>query len=147
MKDFKNAIKMIIRHFFMITVCVMFVTAMSDLITGDFSWDYSYDAGYPWLIMLTGLLGALPSALFYFGKEPTKKKFYARVAVHFILIEAVIMTEGFILKWYENFLNAAIIFAVILVIYVMVWLFTIKTTSMDAENINEALKKFNADEE
>lgn len=147
MKDIKNIIKMIITHFFMISVCVMFITALIDVITGDFSWGYTYQPSYPWLIMLTGLLGALPSALFYFRKEPTKKQFYMRVVIHWVMIEAVIMTEGFFLGWYHDFLNAFIIFAIILIVYGMVWFFSAKTTSKDAVDINEALKKLNSEEE
>ena len=81
MKEFKETIGMVLSHFFIITVCVMLVTATLDLIVGGVSLS-GYTKYYPWIAMLTGLAGALPSFLFCFKNEPTKKRFYLRVVLH-----------------------------------------------------------------
>lgn len=140
----KDVIKEVIIHFFVITVAVMFVISVQNLIIGDF--DYKYPAEYPWVIMLTGLLGALPTFLFYFKKEPTKKQFYTRVAIHFVLIATLILTEGRLVGWYDEFLEGVIIFISILAVYFFVWLFTYLTNRNIVNGINNALEKFNNDE-
>ena len=144
--DYKFIIKLIISQFFMITVCVMLVTAILDLITGNVALGGSEKA-YPWIAMLTGLAGALPSVLFFFREEPTKFQFYRRVAVHIVLIEALKLIEGAVLNWYSNFSGALLIFAAILAVYLLVWFFTMLLNRNAADGINKALQEFNADEE
>ena len=144
--DFKLIIKLIISQFFMITVCAMLVTSILDLIIGNVSLGEN-EKVYPWIAMLTGLAGSLPSLLFYFREEPTKNQFYRRVAVHFALIEALILIEGAALKWYTGFFGALIVFAAVLVVYALVWFFTMLLNRNAADGINKALQEFNADEE
>jgi Protein of unknown function (DUF3021). len=97
--------------------------------------------------MLTGLAGALPSVLFFFREEPTKFQFYRRVAMHFALIEVLILIEGAVLNWYSNFSGALLIFTAILAVYLLVWFFTMLLNKNAADGINKALQEFNADEE
>ena len=56
------------------------------------------------------------------------------------------MAEGALLGWYRKPLGAIIHFVVILVVYVLVWLFTLLFNKTIADNINKALKKYNDDE-
>ena len=70
----REVIKAVITHFFVITVAVMFVISAQNLIIGGP--DYKYPAEYPWVIMLTGLLGALPTFLFYFKKMVDRFIYY-----------------------------------------------------------------------
>ena len=140
----REVIKAVITHFFVITVAVMFVISAQNLIIGGP--DYKYPAEYPWVIMLTGLLGALPTFLFYFKKENNKKQFYTRVVIHFVLITALILTEGRLVGWYDKFSEGVIIFISILAIYFFVWLFTCLMNRNIVNGINNALEKFNNDE-
>ena len=66
MIDIKRILKIIISQFFTITVCVMFFTSVVNLFWG---FGIKYDSSYPWILMLTGLLGALPSLVFIFNKR------------------------------------------------------------------------------
>ena len=137
---------MVIMQFFIITVCAMFVIAASNtLFSGGLN--YPIDASFPWVMMLTGFLGSLPSLLFFFRNEPTKKQFYIRVAIHFFAIEAVILIEGRILGWYSTFNNMMIIAAMVFVVYALVWVFSFISDRSAAVNINKALERFNIDEE
>ena len=141
--QFKDTVKTIIMHFFVITVCVMFViSAANALFTG---FNYTITPDFPWVMMLTGLLGALPSLLFCFRNEPTKKQFILHVILHYFAIEAVIMTEGGILGWYTNFEEGLVVFGMILIVYALAWLFSFLTDKNDANKINAALKEFNND--
>ena len=141
----KEAIRFAIIEFFIITVCVMFIISLANLLFVGF--DYQIDASFPWTMMLTGLLTAPLSMFLRFNKEPTKTQFYRRVVIHFLCIEAVVLAEGYILGWYKNIQFALIIAAMVLVVYIAVWFFSIIVEKSTAKNINEALKSFNNDEE
>jgi ABC-type bacteriocin/lantibiotic exporter with double-glycine peptidase domain len=58
-----------------------------------------------------------------------------------------VLAEGYILGWYKNIQLALIIAAMVLVVYIAVWFFSIIVEKSTAKNINEALKSFNNDEE
>ena len=146
MKDkIKDILRLAVSHFFIITVCVMFVVSAANLLFyKDFN--YSIDGTFPWVMMLTGLLGALPTLLYYFPKEPTRKQFYIRVALHYLLINAVILGEGRLLGWFSTVPQMLIIAAMILAVYGLVWLFSIIAEKTLADNINKALQRFNEDD-
>lgn len=138
----KDMIKLVVRHFFIITVGILFITSFINL----FGEVKSIPPQWPWQIMLTGAVGALPSFLYYFKNEPTKRQFHIRCVIHFALIEAIIMAEGALLKWYDNAADALIIFGVILLVYVFVWVISMLLDNSTADNINKALTKFNENE-
>ncbi len=146
MKDkIKDILRLAVSHFFIITVCVMFVVSAANLLFyKDFN--YSIDGTFPWVMMLTGLLGALPTLLYYFPKEPTRKQFYIRVALHYLLINAVILGEGRLLGWFSTVPQMLIIAAMILAVYGLVWLFSSIAEKTQADNINKALQHFNGDD-
>ena len=146
MKDkIKDILRLAVSHFFIITVCVMFVVSAANLLFyKDFN--YSIDGTFPWVMMLTGLLGALPTLLYYFPNEPTRKQFYIRVALHYLLINAVILGEGRLLGWFSTVPQMLIIAAMILAVYGLVWLFSIIAEKTQADNINKALQRFNGDD-
>lgn len=142
----KDILRLAVLHFFIITVCVMFVvSAVNLLFNRDFS--YSIDGTFPWVMMLTGLLGALPTLLYFFPNEPTRKQFYLRVVLHYLLINAAILGEGWLLGWFATVPQLLIIAAMILVVYGLVWLFSTIAEKTQADNINKALQRFNEDEE
>lgn len=145
-EKFKEILRLSVAHFFIITVCVMFViSAVNFLFNKDFQ--YHIDGSFPWVMMLTGLLGALPTFLFFFLHEPTKRQFYFRVALHYLLINAVILSEGRLLGWFENIPEMLVVAAMILAVYVLVWVFSTVAEKTQADNINKALQRFNEDEE
>ena len=146
MKDkIKDILRLAVSHFFIITVCVMFVVSAANLLFyKDFN--YSIDGTFPWVMMLTGLLGALPTLLYYFPKEPTRKQFYIRVALHYLLINAVILGEGRLLGWFSTVPQMLIIAAMILAVHGLVWLFSSIAEKTQADNINKALQRFNEDD-
>ena len=144
MTDIKRILKIIISQFFTITVCVMFFTSVVNLFWG---FGIKYDSSYPWILMLTGLLGALPSLVFIFNKEPTKKKFIFRCVIHYLLLCAIITGEGFLIEWFDNAAEILIVLGEITVVYALVWLATYFSSLSTKKRVNNALEKFNADEE
>ncbi|MCI6616477.1 DUF3021 domain-containing protein [Ruminococcus sp.] len=140
----KDTVKLVISHFFIITTGVLFIISLSNLL---FDGNEPLSPELPWQIFLTGILGALPSFLFSFKNEPTKKQFRLRTVIHFIVIEAVVMTEGALFGWYGNFVGALVFFAVVLAVYLFVWAYSYFMNIHLAKGINAALKRFNEDDE
>lgn len=138
----KEIIKEVIKDFFIITVAMLFVVSLANSIALI---DY-YPPDFPWIVMGTGAVASLPSLLFYFKEEPTKRQYRIRIAIHFCVIQAIVMTEGFLLNWYTNHLMALVIFAMITAVYLLTFIFSYITSTNTANSINESLKKFNADE-
>ena len=122
----KEIIKEVIKDFFIITVAMLFVVSLA---------------------MGTGAVTSIPTLLFYFKEEPTKLQARIRIVIHFCLIQAIVMTEGFLLGWYKNFPMALLVFAMITAVYLLTFLFSYITRTSTAKSINESLKKFNADED
>ena len=138
----KDAIKLVISHFFIITVCVLTVIGVSNLFTSDFS---GYPKEFPLHLLLIGASSALPSFLFYFKNEPTRKQFVIRIILHFCCIMAVVLGEGRLLGWYDSFAEMAVIAGMIVLVYLAVWFISVRAGSKTEQNINEALKNINND--
>lgn len=135
----KSIFKLVVSHFFIITVCVLFFVSLSNSIVGV----KSYPPDYPWSILLTGFVGALPSFLFYFKNEPTKLRFYVRVVIHFIVLSSLIMSLGFLMGWFSSFAEGLIVFGIFFVIYVFVWIFSNFSNQSIADSINTELSRLN----
>lgn len=134
----KATIKMIVGHFLVICVAVMFFTSTLNLILGN----KYLPICYPFQILLTGLITAVPSALFYFKNEPSKKQFYLRFLIHFCIIETIVMIEGSLFGWYSDIGEAIIVFVIVILVYLAVLLYSRFEDANTAKNINNALERF-----
>ena len=105
----KEIIKEVIKDFFIITVAMLFVVSLANSIALI---EY-YPPYFPWVVMGTGAVTSIPTLLFYFKEEPTKLQARIRIVIHFCLIQAIVMTEGFLLGWYKNFPMALFVFAMV----------------------------------
>lgn len=134
----KNAFKMSVTHFFVICVAILFFTTISNLVAGN----KTLSIQFPFQIMITGVLTALPSMLFYFKNEPTKRQYILRFVIHFFIIEAVVMCLGFAFNWYDNIIEALCIAFVVVLVYAVVLIYTKFSDMTTAKDINDALNKF-----
>ncbi len=132
----KEIIKEVIKDFFIITVAMLFVVSLANSIAL-----IKYYPDFMWVVMGTGAVTSIPTLLFYFKEEPTKLQARIRIVIHFCLIQAIVMTEGFLLGWYKNFPMALLVFAMITAVYLLTFLFSYITRTSTAKSINESLKK------
>lgn len=138
----KDAIKLVIMHFFIITVAVLFVISLANTLAGA----KYYTADYPWGIMLVGAITALPSLIFYSRKELNSKQIKIRFVIHFFVVAAIVMTTGYLCQWYTTIGYAVIVFLMYVFVYAIVLAYSYFIQYRTAYSINEALKNFNADE-
>lgn len=138
----KDAVKLVIMHFFIITVGVMFVISLANSLGGV----KYYPADFPWGIMFVGAVTALPSLIFYSKKELSAKQMKIRLAIHFLVVGAIVLTIGYLWQWYTTIGYAIIVFLMYMFVYALVLAYSYFIQYRTASSINEALKKFNADE-
>lgn len=138
----KDTVKMVISHFFIITVCVMAAIGVSNLFSAD---PTGYPKEFPLHMLLVGASTALPSFLFYSRRPLDRRRFLLRSVLHFFCILAIVLTEGYFLKWYNSFAGAAVIAGILIVVYAAVWIITLRSNNRVEQSINEALKSYNAD--
>lgn len=139
----KEILKMLVNQFLIVTVSVMFFSSFFNLFVG---WGFKYDSSYPWVLMLTGLVGTLPSLVLLFKREPTKKQFVIRCIIHYFLLSAAIIGEGVLIGWFENMIDVIGVWGELTIVYIIVWLFTYFSNRSAKKIVNDALKKFNEDE-
>ena len=139
----KDIIKTLITHFFVITVSVLFVISLANLISGV----ECYPASYPWMVLITGLLTALPSLIFFSKKELNKKSYIIRTVINFLINGSIVLILGYLWKWYKTFGYALLVFFMYVFVYVIVCAYSYFIQYRTARSINDALKKFNSDED
>ncbi len=139
----KEDIKVLINNFLIITVGILLFTSVYNLIIGCME----YSVVFPFQILFTGFLCSLPTLLFKFKTEPTKKQFFVRVFVHFVVIAAIVLLEGWWLEWYKSFAEGLIVFFIFLLVYLLAWGYTAFMNISEAKKINEALREFNEEED
>lgn len=138
----KETIRFVIMNFFIITVGVLFVISLATTLSGV---EY-YPAEYPWMVMLTGLLTALPAFIYHEKRAISKKQLILRFIIHFTVTGAIVMFLGYIWKWYESFGYAVLVFLMYVFVYAIVSAYSYFIQYRDAQSINKALERFNADE-
>lgn len=98
---------------------------------------------FPWYLPLSLVLiaaaTALPSLLLY--NLETSRHWKVRIAVHFLLLAAIVISAGKFFHWYDNVLGAGILFIVFCVIYLFVWAATYRSYQRDDERINQKLSE------
>lgn len=136
----KDMIKLVLNHFLIITVAVMTVFAIGNVIDGN----EAISVSSLWQILLAGICGSLPTFIFTFKNEPTRKHYIIRMIIHFFTIELVIAFIGKIFGWYSTVLGMLAIACSVLVIYAVVVAYnTFIIDTKTAKSINTKLKDLN----
>lgn len=138
----KDTIKTLITHFFVITVSVLFVISLANLIDGA----KYYPASYPWMVLITGALTALPSLIFFSKKELSKNSYRIRTVINFLINGSIVMILGYLWKWYTSFGYALLVFLMYVFVYAIVCAYSYFVQYHTAQSINKALERFNSDE-
>ena len=105
--------------------------------------DATFRLSYFGWMALFSLAGDVPMLVFYSKKVLTERQFLVRMAIHFILLEAVLMTFAGILRLYESPLQAAAFFGIVLLVYLMVKFLSFQNGSREAVIINRRIQEIN----
>ena len=95
---------------------------------------------HPITIILIGVLCALPTLLLRNSDQWDRKTFFKRVALHALMLYAVILGMGRLLKWYTDAAGCVGVSAVFFPVYAFVWLSGHWLDKQDEKKINQALE-------
>lgn len=129
--------KTVLNFFLIFALIVIGTTIVRQFTPGDRSIPFS-DI---YTFLFCALAGDLPSFILYSRKELTKKQTRIRMIIHFIVLEAVLITLGNITGWVNDWLQSVVFFVDIAIIYLIVCLFSYNNDRLAARKINEKLKE------
>jgi hypothetical protein len=93
-----------------------------------------------YIYMLCALVGNLPSLMFYSSREISEKEMRLRVILHFVVLEAVLLTFGNVMGLVNGSLSTILFAFQIAVIYSLVRYLSWMDDRKVAHRINEKLK-------
>lgn len=101
-----------------------------------------------WEIIIMSAVCSLGNLLFYSRREISKKKLRIRMIIHYIYINAVVLSGAFIWEWITPgyILQLIVIMILIAAVYAAVMLVNISKEIKIAEDLNKRLNKLNTGE-
>lgn len=133
-------IKKLIRDYFVIfAIVVICITVLRQI----FSPDEYFELKDIFIYMICALAGDLPSLIFYSPKEISEKEMRLRLIIHFVVLEAVLLTLANVMGWVTGILNTILFAFQIAVIYVLLRFLSWMDDRKVAYRINEKLRVMN----
>lgn len=136
--ELKDFIKELIRNYFIIFAIIVIVIT---LLRQIFSPGAYFELTDIFIYMSCALVADLPSMIFYSKKEISEKEMRLRRIIHFVILEAVLLTLANIMGWVTGGLNTFLFALQIGVIYMLVRSLSWLDDRRAARKINEKLKE------
>lgn len=95
---------------------------------------------HPISIVLAGFLCSMPTLILLCDAEISRKKYRIRIAIHCVLVGAIVMGLGYFFNWYTNLTGFIFIVIEYFCIYAFVWACSLWIGVMDEKKINAAIK-------
>ena len=97
-----------------------------------------------WQILLLSFLDALTCLIFYSKKELSKKQYAVRVLIHYVITNMILVGGGKLFGWLDMDKNENVLgfMALVLGIYIVIAMVTIKRDIKDSEEMNKALRHY-----
>ena len=134
----------LLRWFFYITTCVLFVCAANVQISGN----ETVPAIILWQILLSGFLTALVTVVLLPGEQDGGRVGVIKIIVHYFVLCGVMIGCGYQFGWMELNLNGIVMMAVsVAVVYLLVFLAGYWLDKKQADEINKRLKGKYSDRE
>ena len=134
-----------IEEFFIINTLSLLGVGIVSLISTISGNIITFDGYFPIKIILNAFLCAIPSLLFMFKEEPTKKQFIVRVLIHFIVLSIVISIAGYFFSFYDGIYGYLFFMTLYIIVYVGVWIISFLLDKKQEQSINDILSKNNKD--
>ena len=135
--NIKQLLKTFCFHYVLIYGLTMIATFFWCLACGD----TSVPLRYFWKIMIFSLVADLPVFVFWSKKEPTTKQTLIRIIVHGVLLEILLPAAGWFIGMWRGVGGFFVFFATVLIVDASIFGITYLKTSVEAGNINTALKR------
>ncbi len=133
----KNVIKLLAIQ----AVTVSFCIVLGNAIIGVIAHFVGHEITYPWYflasVILTGILSALPTLIFYIKGLP----FIAQIIIHFVLLLGVISLAQIIFGLGFELLDMISLYSIFIITYGLVWIISYQINKLDEKNINRLLEE------
>lgn len=103
---------------------------------------YEFVLGWEDLLMIvvTGLICAIPSLIWLTEEEMTRGQFIIRLIGHCLLLYGIVAGIGYVAHWYSEPKEFAFVSVIYFLVYLFVWLVSYWNGWRNQERINQALK-------
>ena len=136
--ELKDFIKKLIRNYFIIfAIVVICITLLRQILSPHEYFELKDIYKY----MICSLVADLLSLFFYSSKEITEKEMRLRILIHFVVLEAVLLTLANAMGWVNDSLSTIILAFQIAVISMIVRFLSWKDDSKVANRINGKLNE------
>ena len=132
--------RVIVLQAMMITFGIVVVVGASlafEHFSGSETWTLEWYQ--PLSFALCGVLGAIPTVVWQNLESLTRRQFIVRLILHCLVLYVVVMTCGYLFKWYtvlDGFIGVSISF---FIVYGFVWAVTILGLKHDEKEMNAAI--------
>lgn len=135
--NIKQILKTFCYHYFLIYGMTVIVTFFWCLAGGE----TAIPLWYFWKIMIFALVADLPLFVFWSKKELTSKQTLVRIIIHGVLLEILLPAAGWFIGMWRGVGGYFVFFVVVLVVDASIFGITYLKTSLEAGDINSALKR------
>lgn len=134
-------IRFLMRIFSMVTTGVVFAVAVFTTVINPTE---TVDSELFWQIPLVSALCTMASLIYPWDREMGKRELIAKVLIHYILVNAVVLGSGAFFNWYNpsQFRNIGTMVLVIAIIFGVVSAISWRRSAADAARMNEKLEKY-----
>lgn len=141
--NIKQLLKTFCFHYVLIYGLTMMATFFWCLACGD----TSIPLRYFWEIMIFSLVADLPVLVFWSKKELTSRQTLIRIIIHGVLLEILLPTAGWFIGMWRGVGGFFVFFTTVLIVDASIFGITYLKTSVEAGNINSALKRRKSESE
>ena len=133
----KNVIKLLVIQAVIVSFCIVFGNAIISVIAHFLGHNITYSWYFPASVILTGILSALPTLIFYIKRLP----FIAKIIIHFVLLLGVISLAQIIFGLSFELLDMISLYSIFIITYGLVWIISYQINKLDERNINKLLEE------
>ncbi|MDE7163119.1 MAG: hypothetical protein K2O44_03465 [Clostridia bacterium] len=135
--NIKQILKTFCFHYFLIYGLTMMASFFWCLASGG----TSISLDFFWKAMIFSLVADAPLFVFWSRREPTGKQTLIRIIIHGILLEILLPAAGWFIGMWRGVGGYFIFFATVLIVDASIFGITYLKMSVEAGNINTALRK------
>ena len=131
----------VLHKFYEITAWTLFAAIIMTLVSGS----DTVPASLLWQIPFLSFLGAVSSLIYPWNRSMTKPEFIIRVAIHYLIMNGIILGGGNFFGWFNirEPLQVLFMFVSVAIIFLIISLYSWTKGNNEARRLNQKLKKRN----
>jgi len=136
-------VKYLFQHMLIIAFGILAGITVEGIFYGE---EINFQWYHPLSILITSIVCAVPSLIFWNDRETPKKQFAGKIFLHFLVLGAMVLGIGRLFNWYTMWVGALFVAIIYVFVYAFVWIAGVWMASVDGKNINNALSEIRDEE-